>query len=795
MFSSRASTRLALLLALAAVAHRLWLAGNQYVLPIDTGTLGLMALNILDGDRPLFLYGFCYSGAPLAYVVALFFRIGGVSLFTMVLPIALLAGLWVWLSFLLFRRLAGSAAGLAAALLFAFPDRYTSWYTHTPDTSYGAFLPLAALILWLAVEIEARDARGWRLCLWLALLGAAGGLAFWTNAMIAPYLLVAVVPLGIHLRRHRFPPALLAACLPAALLFLLAVSPLLRMAGHIARGPTLAWKLDPAWLAANYRLLVAETMPLFFPWTTAPGVGIRLAGWLFVAAGLAVGLWTWARPWRHAPRWRAALPPLLIVCFLAGYLPHEMAGEAVPRYLLPLWTMFLGCAVARPMGSASPGLRAAAKLLLAVWVAWNLYGARALARLGREDRDACLARRAAVAAAVERLGARHATLLGDYYFQAEANGMTFLTRRRVRYAAAGKERHFPTAQAVEREPRRIYVCQQSLLPAARNSLRALDAQWRETPLDGVTLLHDMRPGARSRRAQPARAQRQQPQQGQRGAATHQSHPHHRTAVLGAKGGGTLVLELEREEEICGLDLLPAEVQGLRLPTHGKLEISRDGRTFTAVVPWRARLPVAYAAGPDIYLGGGQGRISFAFAPAPARFLRFTGALPRGSPLDTPLTDEMGRSRRAAAEWMVAEAIVYATQARPPASLDRELDSLLTYLEESGVRFTACDRWLSARLLERQARGAPAAAFPLFEDRSHLEGNDSAPRFWRFSPAAGTAAVVPRELADTQEEVLRQLLGRGEPWLRSDHGHYSSFVFDTPPPGTDTLVWDGAMLAR
>ncbi len=795
MFSSRAPTRLALLLALAAVAHRLWLAGNQYILAIDTGTLGLMALNILDGDRPLFLYGFCYSGAPLAYVVALFFRLGGVSLFTMALPIALLAGLWVWLSFLLFRRIAGHAAGLAAALLFAFPDRYTSWYTHTPDTSYGAFLPLAALILWLAVEIEARDARGWRLWFLLALLGAAGGLAFWTNAMIAPYLLVATVPLFIHLRRHRFHPSLLAACLPAALLFLLAVSPLLRMAGHISRGPTMAWQLDPARLAANYRTLVCESLPLLFDWTSAGEGTARSRGWLFVAAGLAAGLWTWARPWRHAPRWRAALPPLLIVCFLAGYLPHAMAGEAVPRYLLPLWTMFLGCAVALPLGSSSPRLRAAAKLLLALWVAGNLHGARALARTGRVDRAARLERRAAVAAAVERLGARHASLLGDYYFQAEANGMTFLTRRRVRYAAAGKERHFPTAQAVERERRRIYVCQQSLLPAARNSLRALDAQWRETPLDGVTLLHDMLPAARARRALPARSLRLLPGQGLRGAVANLTDRCQRTAVLGAKGGGTFVLELERAEEICGLDLLPAEVQGLRLPTHNKLELSTEGRHFTEVVPWQARIPVAYAAGADIYMGGGQGRIAFAFAPARARFLRFTGSLPQGSPLDTPLTDAKGRPARPAAEWMIAEAIVYATQSRPPASPAEELDAMFSYLDESGVRFTACDRWLSARLLERQAQGAPPAAFPLFEDRAHLEGNNSAPRFWRFTPAPGTATVVKRELAGAQEEVLREALGWGAPWLRSDHGYYSSFVFDTPPPGTETLVWDGAMLVR
>ena len=52
------------------------------------------------------------------------------------------------------RLFSARACGIwAAALIFAFPDRLTSWYTHTPYNSYGAFLALGTLILWLAVEI------------------------------------------------------------------------------------------------------------------------------------------------------------------------------------------------------------------------------------------------------------------------------------------------------------------------------------------------------------------------------------------------------------------------------------------------------------------------------------------------------------------------------------------------------------------------------------------------------------------------------------------------------------------
>ncbi len=793
LFTARACGTWAIALALAAVAHRLLLAAHQFILTTDTGTLALMALDILRGERPLFLYGFSYSGAPLAYLTALAFRLGGISLTTLVLPTALLAGLWVWLSWKLFHRLAGPRAGLAAALLAAFPDRLTSWYTHTPYNSYGAFLALGTLILWLAVEIEARDARGGRLVAWMALLGTAGGLAFWTNALIAPYLLAAGIPLLVHFRRHRFHPRLLAACLPGACGFMLAVSPIVMLALRRTASPeTLAWRLDWTWIATSLQLMVTDGLPNFFEWNTDGNPRVLWAGWLFVAAGVATGCWTWARAWCHTPRWRAALPPALMAIFLAGYLPHALAHLPMPRYLLPFWTMFLACAAAVPMGSASRRLRAAAGLLLVVWVAWNLRGSVALARLGAPDRDARLARRARLAAEVEKLGARHATLLGDYYFQSEANGMSFLTRRRPNFVAAGKERYLPAAQAAEREPVRIYLCQQSTLPAARASLQSLGAAWRETPIDvTVTLLHDLRPPPCARRSVPLRGLAVTPGPGLTGTPAHLTDNSQRTIVRGDRDRrGSFTLDLGRERNICGLELIPADASSLTLPTHGAVALSTDGALFRAVVPWKGRLPVAYAAGDGVYLGGGQGRLEFAFSPRPARYVRFTGASPAGRLLDIP----RGESHRGPSDWMVSEARVYEAADPRPSVTEQEVPELADYLEEMEVWFTACDRWLAPRLLARQPANAAPCAFPLFEHPGHLQGDAGEAPFWRFRPAPGTALVVAAELADEQAALLRQALGRGAPWCFSEHGAYASFVFlPTLPPEPPLMVWDGAML--
>ena len=139
-----------LLLVAVTVVHRSLLAARTFPLPVDTGTLAWMALNILEGERPLFLYGFCYSGSPMAYLLAASFRLGGVSWVTFAAPVVLLAGLWVWLTFRLFERLGGARVGLAAALACTFADWNTSWYTLAPDTSYSALLALGTAILLLA---------------------------------------------------------------------------------------------------------------------------------------------------------------------------------------------------------------------------------------------------------------------------------------------------------------------------------------------------------------------------------------------------------------------------------------------------------------------------------------------------------------------------------------------------------------------------------------------------------------------------------------------------------------------
>ncbi len=783
----------ALLLSLVTVYHRYILAANQFILATDTGTLALMAQNILKGERPLFLYGFSYSGAPLAYLTALSFRLGGASLASLIWPVALLAGLWVWFTFLLVRRLAGPRAALAAALLATFADRTTSWYTHTPDTSYSALLLFGTAILWLALEISYHEWRGLRLMLALTLLGALAGVALWTNAIIAPLLLVATLPLAGLLWRQRCHPLTLAAFLLALLAFLATASPLLPMLQRTSHGATLTWQLSPNIIWHNLKLMLDQTLSHFFIWRYNSHFDL-IFGRIFTLAALLVGLTTWYRARRQTLRHSATLLPLCGILFLLFYLPHAMAREVVPRYLLPLWSSFIIASLALPQGSGSPRLRRAATLLTLIWCCWNLQGMVALLPAGQRDRHQRLARREEITATANRLGARHVTLLGHYLFQAEANGLTFLANGKAIYTAANRERYLPHAQSAERDPKRIYLCHPAALAPTRASLSSLNATWSEYNVDEMaTLIYNI---------QPAHQPRQLVESGHYSitfAAASTNSP----AVLRdaspatyitapRTSPATLAIDLHTQRHLCSLDLLPATADGLNLPTSLALEGSCDGTNYLPLITAQQHLPIAYQAGPAIYLGGGQGRATLNFPPTPLRHLRLHLALPGDSPL--AYAGEAEKLKPEERCWSLASFRLF--EAAPPGkrpALEEELRDIRQLLAEMEVCFTACDRWLAPRIAPVAESFESATTFPYFENPTALLGDDRGLSFMRIATQPNLAVVVASELADLQQEILGRCLGGGDPWWRTDHGRYTSFIL-LPAAHYPELTWDGSLLA-
>ena len=86
-----------------------------YTSTFDSGTVGLMSVNIAQGERPLFFYGQPYFGALEAYLAALFISLFGFSEFVISLSPISFTLAWVVFTYLLFSRIHNRTAGLVAA--------------------------------------------------------------------------------------------------------------------------------------------------------------------------------------------------------------------------------------------------------------------------------------------------------------------------------------------------------------------------------------------------------------------------------------------------------------------------------------------------------------------------------------------------------------------------------------------------------------------------------------------------------------------------------------------------------
>ena len=136
--------------------------------PHDEGGLGQSAERVLGGEVPHRDFDEPYTGL-LTYVHALAFRIGGVRLPVLRVPLYLATLLWLAAFFRISLRFVGPPAASAITLLALawsvpnYPASMPSWYN-----LFFATFGVAALLRWT-------ETRGWR---WLFLAGFAGGISF-----------------------------------------------------------------------------------------------------------------------------------------------------------------------------------------------------------------------------------------------------------------------------------------------------------------------------------------------------------------------------------------------------------------------------------------------------------------------------------------------------------------------------------------------------------------------------------------------------------------------------------------
>ena len=348
----------------------------------DEAVVALMARHILQGEWPVFFYGQSYMGSLDATLIAAAFALLGQSVLVIrLVQTILFLGIVATTYALGFRLLGDRRAAAAAALLTALPTVLVSTYTTATLGGYGEVLLLGNLILLCGHAVITDRPEDWRA--WLG-LGAAGGLGFWTMALVSVYLL----PVGILIMARgfgvtgspRWSGRGLALAGGAFLLF---------------SAPWWWHNLTHGWSALGFLLTGTE----------ASGIGIqnvdlvtRLAGLGLLGIPALMGMrFPWSVEYLIAPLSAGALviylaalaqnldrlrrqrePGVVLIggvglAFGALFLASRFGTDATGRYFLPLAPVF-ALAVGSLVNWLDAGQRWSAVVVLGYLVGFNLLG-------------------------------------------------------------------------------------------------------------------------------------------------------------------------------------------------------------------------------------------------------------------------------------------------------------------------------------------------------------------------------------------------------------------------------------
>lgn len=501
----------------------------------DEATMGLMALHIATrGETPLFFYGQVYMGTLQAYLGALLFPIFGVSVLTLRLGLVLLFVLFALAMYALARLLYGETFALLALGLLALggPDLLKAQLLALggyPETLLFGALSLL-LSVWLAVS-PAGDGdgrpRGRRLAAYAG-LGMAMGLGWWSDPLVAPFLLAAALPLALFRRRELRWRGL--AALALGLLAGLAPQTMFMLTHLDAGGPSAVAAFQPhgvatlAQLPGRLFIQTAGTLFISLPNITGAGWVCSLpvsprglfVGWLgagmLACAGLrlgwslgllALGAGATRAAWREmraakSPR-TGALQAGRLAALLGGALSLALYVSS-PQAATPLGNAryLIGLVIALPSVIYPPW---AAAVAVGGWRrAWGVgaLGLIALALAGgvaatyaqAPEARADAAANQALVRDLERLGVRH--MYTDYWTCYKA---AFLSGERITCDALGAElgqgnnRYAPYVAAVQADPRAAYVFPDGSPQAAALARKAGDPTWGYalTRLDGYVI--------------------------------------------------------------------------------------------------------------------------------------------------------------------------------------------------------------------------------------------------------------------------------------------------------------------
>jgi len=379
---------IALCVALGLVLRLVLLVDSGWRYDYDEGMVGLQALRILRGDRPIFHPGQPYLAALESYAVAALCELFGPGAVTLKLVPWLLAGGYIATTGWIGWRAFNARAGVLSALLAALAPTYLLVVGIKTWGATAETLVLGNLALLTAGTAADSTQPGPVRRRALIALGLVSGIAFWVSWLCAFYAVPVLVVVAWH---GRDVPR--RAWLWAGLAFLAGSSPLwaynlrhdFATFGYLFQDQGNAWgDLWPVLEHLNNdlapRMVSGDPRWRLLSWDAVWYLQIAYQGGL---AGLIA--WSWCGPWpSHSRPFRQmlalfalGLPAIYALSGYGGHALNEFGFDATGRYVLMIHT-------AMPVGLAALAdalirwrhrLRLPAAALLASVMCLNLLGA------------------------------------------------------------------------------------------------------------------------------------------------------------------------------------------------------------------------------------------------------------------------------------------------------------------------------------------------------------------------------------------------------------------------------------
>jgi len=379
---------IAVCVALGLALRLILLVDSGWRYDYDEGMVGLQALRILRGARPVFHPGQPYLAALESYAVAALFDVFGPSAITLKLVPWLLAGLYIattgWIGWRAFNSRVGALGALLAALapLYLLVVGTKTWGATAETLVLGnlAFLATATVVN-RAGRCSARERA-------LVALGLVSGIAFWVSWLIAFYAVPILIIIAWQGR-----DVLRRAGLWAGLAFLAGSSPLwiynvqhdFATFTYLFRDQGNVW--DDLWPVLQHlnndlapRVVSGDPQWRLLSWDAIWYLQIVYQGGL---VGLVA--WSWRGPWPNHSRparqmlalFALGLPTIYVLSGYSGHALNEFDFDATGRYVLMVHSVLpIGvAALADRLIRWRHGLRLPAAALLASVMCLNVLGA------------------------------------------------------------------------------------------------------------------------------------------------------------------------------------------------------------------------------------------------------------------------------------------------------------------------------------------------------------------------------------------------------------------------------------